>query len=422
MIHFMQKEKIFMSLGNVMVGQSGGPTSVINSSLVGVFKTAKDLGCGTVYGMRNGIEGLLEERYVDLSKYIKNELDIELLKRTPSSFLGSCRFKMPPADKSPELYEKLFGILKKLDIKYFFYIGGNDSMDTIMQLSAYAASVNSDIRFMGVPKTIDNDLAVTDHTPGYGSAAKYLAAAMKEIILDAAPYAIDSVTIVEIMGRNAGWLTAASSLARSEDCCGPDLIYLPETSFDHNAFIKKVKEVRDEKRTVVVAVSEGIKTADGKYVCESPFAGMVEDAFGHKMLRGTALHLADFVSENIGIKARGIEFSTLQRCASHMVSRRDITEAYMVGGEAVAAAVAGKTGQMIIIKRTSNIPYGAVTDTCDIRLIANKEKCVPTEWITADGTYVTKDFEEYARPLIIGELAPFMVDGLPRHLSIDSKE
>ena len=408
-----------MSLGNVMVGQSGGPTSVINSSLVGVFKTAKDAGCGTIYGMRNGIEGLLNERYVDLSDYIKNDLDIELLKRTPSSFLGTCRYKLPSANAAPDVYAKLFDILKKLDIKYFFYIGGNDSMDTIMQLSNYAKAINSDIRFMGVPKTIDNDLAVTDHTPGYGSAAKYIAAAMKEIIRDAKTYPTDSITVVEIMGRNAGWLTAASALSHSEDCDGPDLIYLPEKPFDHDKFMEQVSEAKKHTNAVIVAVSEDVKTADGVYVCEANKKNVFTDSFGHKALGGTALYLADFLSENTGIKSRGIVFSTLQRCASHLVSRRDITEAFTAGADAVVAALNGETGKMIIFKRISNAPYGIITDSYDINLIANKEKCVPDEWIINDGTYVSKEFDEYARPLIIGELTPFMVDGLPRHLFID---
>ena len=406
-------------LGNVMVGQSGGPTSVINSSLVGVYKTAKDNGCKTVYGMRNGIEGLLHEKYVDLSNYIKNDLDIELLKRTPSSFLGTCRYKLPSAESDPVVYERLFGILKKLDVKYFFYIGGNDSMDTIMQLSNYANKIGSDIRFMGVPKTIDNDLAITDHTPGYGSAAKYIASAMKEIIRDAKTYPTDSITVVEIMGRNAGWLTAAAALSRSEDCAGPDLIYLPEKVFDHDRFINKIEELKKYNSAVIVAVSEGVKTADGKYVCEANKTNIITDSFGHKSLGGTALYLSDFLTENLGIKSRGIVFSTLQRCASHLVSRRDITEAFTAGADAVVAALNGETGKMIIFKRISNAPYSIITDSYDINLIANEEKMVPDEWIINDGTYVSKEFDEYARPLIIGELSPFMVDGLPRHLFID---
>ncbi len=408
-----------MTRGNVMVGQSGGPTSVINASLVGVFKTAKDEGCGKVFGMRNGIEGLLDERYIDISDYIKNDLDIELLKRTPSSFLGTCRYKLPSADKAPELYDKIFALLCKLDVKYFFYIGGNDSMDTIMQLSNYAKRIGSDIRFMGVPKTIDNDLALTDHTPGYGSAAKYIATAMKEIIRDAKTYPNESITIVEIMGRNAGWLTAAAALSRSEDCAGPDLIYLPERVFDHEKFLMHINEAKEKNRTVVVAVSEGIKTADGKYVCEANKKNNITDAFGHKLLGGTALYLSDCVAEKLGIKSRGIVFSTLQRCASHLVSRRDITEAFMAGADAMMAALGGETGKMIVFNRISNAPYSIITDIMDINLIANKEKVVPDEWINEEGTYVTADFDVYARPLIIGELSPFMVDGLPRHLFID---
>ncbi len=406
-------------LGNVMVGQSGGPTAVINSSLAGVFKMAKDSGCKTIYGMRNGIEGLLQERYVDLSDHIKNNLDIELLKRTPSSFLGTCRYKLPKLDQDVDVYEKIFTILKKLDIKYFFYIGGNDSMDTIMQLSMYAEQVGSDIRFMGVPKTIDNDLALTDHTPGFGSAAKYIATAMKEIICDATTYPNKSVTVVEIMGRNAGWLTAATSLCRSEDCDGPDLIYLPELVFDFDKFLAQVKACMEKKSSVVVAVSEGVRTKDGAYVCEMNRKNTTVDAFGHKLLGGTALNLSDFLADNLGVKTRGIVLSTLQRCASHIVSRCDIDEAFMAGSEAADAAIKGETGKMIVFNRVSDAPYSIVTDICDIKQIANKEKCVPAEWIINDGTYVSEAFEAYARPLIFGELPPFMVNGLPRHLNIN---
>ncbi len=405
--------------GNVIVGQSGGPTSVINSSLVGVYKTAKDCGVRKVYGMRHGIEGLLNEQFIDMDDYIQSDLDIELLKRTPSSFLGTCRYKLPDADVNPEVYWRLFNILHKLDVKHFFYIGGNDSMDTIKKLSNYAKETGSDITFIGVPKTIDNDLAVTDHTPGYGSAAKYIASAMKEIIRDAKTYPTDSITVVEIMGRNAGWLTAAASLSRAEDCTGPDLIYLPEVEFDHDKFLNKIRELKKYQHAVVVAVSEGIKTADGKYVCEANKKNMFEDSFGHKALGGTALYLADFLGAETGIKSRGIVFSTLQRCASHIVSRRDITEAYTAGADAVQLALNGETGKMIIFERISNNPYQIKTASYDVNLIANVEKCVPLDWITDDNTYISKEFYEYASPLIIGELSPFMVDGLPRHLFID---
>lgn len=405
--------------GNVIVGQSGGPTSVINSSLVGVFQGAKRAGCGKIYGMRNGLEGLLQERYVELNDCIKNDLDIEILKRTPSSFLGTCRYKLPHYEKDSAVYEKLFAILKKLDIKHFFYIGGNDSMDTIKKLAEYANKINSDITFMGVPKTIDNDLDKTDHTPGYGSAAKYVASAMKEIILDTDTYTTDSITIVEIMGRNAGWLTASAALARTEDCTGPDLIYLPETPFSYDKFVSDILEVKKHKSSAIIALSEGIRNADGQYICETQKDDMKLDVFGHKMLGETALFLSDMVGKDTGMKSRGIVFSTLQRCASHIVSRRDITEAYDAGATAVAAAFAGETGKMVIFKRISNEPYKVFTETHDIGDIANVEKTVPKEWITQNGTYVSQEFIDYARPLIIGELTPFMVDGLPRHLTID---
>lgn len=405
--------------GNVIVGQSGGPTSVINSSLVGVFQGAKRAGCGKIYGMRNGLEGLLQERYVELNDCIKNDLDIEILKRTPSSFLGTCRYKLPHYEKDSAVYEKLFAILKKLDIKHFFYIGGNDSMDTIKKLAEYASKINSDITFMGVPKTIDNDLDKTDHTPGYGSAAKYVASAMKEIILDTDTYTTDSITIVEIMGRNAGWLTASSALARTEDCTGPDLIYLPETPFSYDKFVSDILEVKKHKSSAIIALSEGVRNADGQYICETQKDDMKLDVFGHKMLGETALFLSDMVGKDTGMKSRGIVFSTLQRCASHIVSRRDITEAYDAGATAVAAALADETGKMVIFKRISNEPYKVFTETHDIGDIANVEKTVPKEWITQNGTYVSQEFIDYARPLIIGELTPFMVDGLPRHLTID---
>ena len=408
-----------MVKGNVIVGQSGGPTSVINSSLVGVYQGAKEAGVEKVYGMRNGIEGLLSRRYVDMDDYIKSNIDIELLKRTPSSFLGTCRYKLPEYEDHEATYDLLFEILEELDVKYFFYIGGNDSMDTIKKLANRAEEIGSEIRFMGVPKTIDNDLAVTDHTPGYGSAAKYIASAMKEIIRDVKTYPSESITIVEIMGRNAGWLTAASALSRAEDCSGPDLIYLPECEFDYDKFVKKVKEEQEKKKAVVVAVSEGLKTADGKYVCEANKSAVFEDSFGHKSLGGTALYLADFIGAQTGVKSRGIVFSTLQRCASHIVSRRDITEAFMAGAEAAQAAFRGETGKMIIFIRTSNQPYNITCATYDVNKIANVEKVVPQEWICNDNTYVTDEFLNYCRPLIIGELEPFMVDGLPRHLFID---
>lgn len=404
---------------NIIVGQSGGPTSVINSSLAGVFATAKELGAGKIYGMRNGIEGLLEERYIDMTEYIKDSMDVEILKRTPSSFLGSCRFKLPTVEKSPEIYEKIIAVLRKLDIQHFFYIGGNDSMDTIKQLSEYAKAKNiTDITFMGVPKTIDNDLAVTDHTPGYGSAAKYIASTMKEIIRDALVQPIKIVNIIEIMGRNAGWLTAAAALAKGDDCEGADLIYLPETVFDINKFVAKVQEIQKTKKQIVVAVSEGVKTADGKYVCESASSNMLVDSFGHKQLSGTATALANVISNEIGCKTRAIEFSTIQRCASHIASLTDVNEAFIVGGIAVKAAFDGETGKVGIFQRLSNKPYLMGTSIYDVNAIANVEKTVPQEWIINDGTGVSQEALDYMRPLIQGEIYPYMVDGLPRHIKL----
>ncbi len=285
--------------GNVIVGQSGGPTSVINSSLVGVYKTAKDRGAGKVYGMLHGVKGLLDRQYVDLSEHIKSDLDIDLLKRTPSSFLGSCRYKLPEIKDNTEVYDQIFEILEELNIEAFFYIGGNDSMDTIKKLSDYAILRSSEIKFMGVPKTIDNDLAMTDHTPGYGSAAKYIAAVTKEIIRDGLVYDYPTITIVEIMGRNAGWLTAASALAEGEDCEGVDMIFLPEVPFDIDHFMKKVKELSEKQSSIVIAVSEGIKMADGRYVFELKDHLEYVDAFGHKQLQGTAKFLADKIGEEL---------------------------------------------------------------------------------------------------------------------------
>ena len=406
---------------NVIVGQSGGPTAVINASLAGVYKTAKDMGADTIYGMRYGIQGLLEKKIVDLGEKIRNDMDVELLKRTPASFLGSCRYKLPEISEDKAIYEKIFAILEELEIMAFFYIGGNDSMDTIKKLSDYAETVGNPIRFIGVPKTIDNDLEGTDHTPGYGSAAKYIATVTKELVRDGLIYEMQSVTVIEIMGRNAGWLTGAAVLAKSEDCEGPDMIFLPEIPFDVDEFMKKVEQLQKEKSSVVVAVSEGVKVADGRYVCELTDNIDYVDAFGHRQLTGTARYLAERISREVGCKTRAIEFNSLQRCASHIVGRVDITEAFQVGGAAVKAAFEGETAKMIILKRISDDPYLCVTDLYDVHKIANVEKKVPREWINEAGDYVTPEFVNYVRPLIQAELTPMMVDGLPRHLRLEDK-
>ena len=405
---------------NIIVGQSGGPTSVINSSLLGVFKTAKDRGADTVYGMVHGIKGLLDRNIVDLSTRIRNELDMDLLKRTPSSFLGSCRYKLPDIKGNEATYEKIFAILKELDICAFFYIGGNDSMDTIMRLTDYGKKIKSPIRFIGVPKTIDNDLAVTDHTPGFGSAAKYIAATTKEIIRDGLVYDYPVVSVIEVMGRNAGWLTAATALARGEDCEGVDEIYLPERVFDIDKFIERMGEKLKENRSIVVAVSEGVKVADGRYVCELSDHVVYVDAFGHKQLAGTARFLAGKVAEKYGVKTRAIELSSLQRCAAHIQARIDVTEAFNCGGAAVKAAFEGKSGLVITLNRVSDDPYMCVAEEADVHLIANVEKKVPLEWITEDGTYVKPELVHYIMPLIQAEITPLWVNGLPRHVRLHS--
>ena len=397
--------------GNVIVGQSGGPTAAINSSLAGVYRTAKDRGAKKVYGMLHGIQGLLKERYIDLSEHITNELDVELLKRTPAAYLGSCRYKLPEIHENRDVYEKIFEILNKLEIEAFIYIGGNDSMDTIKKLSDYAIVTGQPTRFVGCPKTIDNDLALTDHTPGYGSAAKYIGTSVKEIIRDGfcLEYEKGVVTIVEIMGRNAGWLTGAAALAKGEDCPGPDLIYLPELAFDLEKFSTKIKKLMEKKMSVVVAVSEGIKLEDGRYVCELGTGVDFVDAFGHKQLTGTASYLANFVAGEVGCKTRAIELSTLQRAASHLASRVDILEAYQVGGAAVKAADEGDSGKMVVIERFSDDPYQSGTEVKDVHKIANGEKLVPRNWVNKEGTYVTEEFITYVKPLIQGDVSPVMV-------------
>ncbi|MBF0999992.1 MAG: 6-phosphofructokinase [Lachnospiraceae bacterium] len=403
---------------NIIVGQSGGPTAAINSSLAGVYRTAKDRGAQKVYGMLHGVQGLLEEKYIDLSDHLRTELDEELLKRTPASFLGSCRYKLPEIHENTEVYEKIFEILEKLEIEAFIYIGGNDSMDTIKKLSDYAIIKGYPQRFIGCPKTIDNDLALTDHTPGYGSAAKYIGTSMKEIIRDGISMIQPkgNVTIVEIMGRNAGWLTGATALSKGEDCDGPDLIYLPEVPFDIQKFGERVRELLKNRTFVCVAVSEGIRDKDGKYICDYGDSVDFVDAFGHKQLSGTATFLAGYIKGEIGCKTRAIELSSMQRSASHLASRIDILEATQVGGAAVKAADEGDTGKMVVLKRVSDDPYQCSTEVKDVHRIANDEKCVPLDWITEDGSYVTDAFVSYVEPLIQGDVYPIIVSGIPRHL------
>lgn len=403
----------------IIVGQSGGPTAVINSSVAGVYQKAKELNVEKVYGMVHGIEGFLEENIIDLDDYLNTEENIEILKRTPSAFLGSCRYKLPKIEDNEEVYERIFKILEKYEIDALFYIGGNDSMDTIKMLSDYASLHNKKQKFMGIPKTIDNDLPITDHCPGYGSAAKYIASSLKEIIRDNASFGAKkpTVCIVEIMGRHAGWLTAAAALAKGEDCEGVDAIYLPEVTFDIDKFVTYVKELSAKKSSIVIAVSEGIMTKDGKFVCEIGDENKSVDAFGHKQLSGTASRLANIIAKETGLKTRAIEFSTLQRSATHLASLTDINEATNVGARAVEEANKGNTGMMVTIVRTKeNDKYSSTTDVYDIHDIANVEKKVPMSMIDTKNNTLTDEYLDYARPLIMGELLPIFKNGLPLHL------
>ncbi len=399
---------------HVLVGQSGGPTAAINASLAGVYAAAKEAGADKIYGMVNGIQGLLEEKLLDLRAEFPEELHLELLKRTPSSFLGSCRYKLKEAAAAKEDYETIFSILQKYQISLFLYIGGNDSMDTIKKLSNYAEEIGSSIRFVGVPKTIDNDLVGTDHTPGFGSAAKYIATTMKELIRDALVYDMDCVTIVEIMGRNAGWLTASAALSSGPDCEGADLIYLPERVFDMDAFVEKVAQLQKTKRSLVLAVSEGLRLADGSYVCESGSTGV--DAFGHKNLSGTGAVLASVLKDRLGCKTRAVELNILQRSAAHISSATDINEAFMAGYAAVEAAKRGESGVMIGFERLPGENYVCKTAVFDVNHIANAEKKIPEHFIADCGTNVSEACLQYMRPLIMGELSQIMVNGLPRHI------
>ncbi len=405
-----------MLKGNLVIGQSGGPTVAINSSLAGVIKGALDSGFeGKILGMVNGIEGLLKEKFTDLGEKFKNEENLEKLIHTPSAYLGSCRYKMPKAEAGREIYKKIFEIFEKNNIKYFFYIGGNDSMDTVYRLSEYAKENDIDVKIMGVPKTIDNDLAGTDHCPGYGSAAKFIATAIKEMHRDTNVYDLESVLIVEIMGRNAGWLAAAASLARDNTCTSPDLIYLPEVAFNMDSFLEDVKECLKKRKVVVVAISEGIKDESGTYICESTASGAV-DNFGHKYLSGSGKVLENAVRESLGVKARAVELNVFQRCAAHIQSKTDIEEALLNGEAAFKAALMGETGKMMGYVRKGEYEISFVP--MDITKIANVEKIVPRSWINERGNDVTEDFISYARPLIMGESYPSYENGIPCHITL----
>jgi len=398
---------------NVIVGQSGGPTAVINASLYGVASEAlkKSQHFEHVYGMINGIEGFIANQVMDL-KPLESSGELELIKTTPGSYLGSCRYKLPE-DLGDPVFPQIFKRFEEYNIGYFFYIGGNDSMDTVSKLSRYAAQINSDIRVIGIPKTIDNDLVETDHTPGFGSAAKYVAATVREISIDASVYDNkQSVTIVEIMGRHAGWLTAASVLARKFERDNPVLIYLPEVAFDQDAFIEKVRNALKTTPNLVVCISEGINDGKGTFICE--FASNVGvDNFGHKMLTGSGKYLENLVKEKLGVKVRSIELNVNQRCSSSCLSATDLDESMQAGIFGVNAALNGDTGKMIAFSRDRDAPYLMSCTTADVDIICNQEKTVPLEWISNNGSDVTADFITYAKPLIQGNVEVPMKEGLP---------
>ena len=399
---------------NVIVGQSGGPTAVINASLYGVVYEAlmQKEQIGTVYGMINGIEGFLADTIMDMNSVYQSG-ELELIKTTPGSFLGSCRYKLPE-DLKDDVYPLLFKKFEEYSIGYFFYIGGNDSMDTVSKLSRYAAISGSEICFIGIPKTIDNDLVLTDHTPGFGSAAKYVASTVREIAIDASVYDNKkSVTIVEIMGRHAGWLTAASVLARKFENDNPVLIYLPESAFNTDTFIEDVKKALEHTSNLVVCVSEGINDGNGTFICELA-SDVGVDTFGHKMLTGSGKYLENLVKEKLGVKVRSIELNVNQRCSSSMISATDQEEAIQAGISGVHFALDGITGKMIAFHRTEGADYSINYVPEDVNLICNQEKTVPPEWITGNGSDIGQAFIDYALPLIQGIVNVPEENGLPK--------
>ena len=396
---------------NAIVGQSGGPTSVINASACGVFETAlKSPYITTVYGAANGIKGVLDDKLYVIDE--EDPAELALLPYTPSSALGSVRYKLKDPDVDDTDYKRILEIFKKYNVRYFFYNGGNDSMDTCSKVSAYMAKSGYECNVIGVPKTIDNDLYGTDHCPGFGSAAKYIATTCMEVSLDAKVYDTGMICIIEIMGRNAGWLAGAAALATASGE-GPDLVYLPEVDFDVDKFLDDVEKIYNEKGKVIIAASEGIHDKDGKFISE--YAGeAAKDAFGHTQMGGLAQVLESMLKTRVNCKSRAIELSLMQRCGAHCGSQTDIDEAYAVGKAAVEAATSGKTGYMVSIKRVSSEPYASETELLPLEKCANYEKKVPLEWITPEGNGVTQAFVDYALPLIQGETKMQKVNGLPK--------
>lgn len=403
---------------NCIVAQSGGPTVAINASLAGVIDGVKKSNKFTrVYGAIHGIQGVLDNNFIDLSLMALSKFPlVNTLELSPAMYLGSCRYKLPDFEVDSKPYEIIFDRFEEYQVAAFFYIGGNDSMDTVDKLSKYANKIGSNVKIVGIPKTIDNDLCHTDHTPGFGSAAKYVASTMLEIAHDTYIYQIPSVVIVEIMGRDAGWLTAASCLARNDYSPAPHLIYLPEVDFDEDQFIDDIKNVLKTSRCVIVAVSEGIHDKDGNYISAS---SAVADKFGHAQLSGTGKALESLVKNRMDIKVRSIELNVLQRCAAHISSRTDINESFALGQAAVKYAAEGMTAVMSTIKRVSNDPYQWIIEPENVSLIANQAKTIPLEWITPEKNDVTPEMEAYLRPLIIGEVSLQYKDGLPMYLPVN---
>lgn len=397
---------------NIAVAQSGGPTSVINASLLGVYEQAVREGAQRVFGAAYGIEGVLHDRLIDLTDRLADPQQRALLVQTPAAALRSCRYKLPPAEKDPQPYEQIRRTLEAHDIGAFFYIGGNDSMDTVEKLSAYFTAVGCPIRVVGVPKTIDNDLPCMDHTPGYGSAAKFVATSVAEIIRDCTVYDLNSVLIVEIMGRDTGWLTAAAALPRLNGESAPQLVYLPEVPFSAERFVQDVRRVQQHSRTVVVAVSEGVEIADAA----AYQSGAVDD-FGHKYLSGVGKCLEDIVRKQIGCKVRSVELNILQRCAAHITSATDAMEAYNCGIAAVHAAMDGATGQVVCMHRTPG-EYAVEYRLSPVDQIADQVKYVPRSWINADGNDVTDEALSYIAPLVQGEPSILTQNGLPIHFRL----
>lgn len=397
---------------NIIVGQSGGPTAVINASLYGVVREANKNGIN-VYGMVNGIQGFMEGKYINFTDYI-NKPDFELLRITPASFLGSCRFKLPES-LGDELYSKIFAKFKEMEIDAMMYIGGNDSMDTVDKLSRYAEKIGSEVKFIGVPKTVDNDLDITDHTPGFGSAAKYIASTVRTIAWDGGVYPRPTIMIIEIMGRHAGWLTASSVLARTEFQKNPKLIYLPEIDFNINTFIADVEDALKKDKSLIVCVSEGIHDASGKLICEYNSEGEV-DQFGHKQLSGCAAYLETIVRDKIeGAKVRSIELSLPQRCTPWMTSKTDTDEAEQAGRTAVKAVMDEKTGFMVAFIRSAGSEYKLEYQLIPVGEVCNKEKPFPKDWIV-DGKDISSEFIEYVVPLIQGENEIVYENGIPKLL------